>query len=368
MLGFNPVFPEDRDGDGADDDQPTASKAGAPCRVINLDYNPSDPMSQPYVNPDSNVNKYTDRWDYTQNQFGLDEGGTPCDNDNYLDSYHWFDDPNSDGIYSVEEDNLLTKQKLFPEYDDEGNPECDISTDPPTCTDFNTGQTIPTWRYMTPNSTCTGCGIRLGAQILKRDGRSNAVWVMVVLSDGLVNLSDTPATNSAIPSAYPLGYCTGLIGSYAWGNDCLDLRKDSTLSPRYCLDDPAGTCPPGSISALSDPTLYSVYDYALDMIDYAALQKSTNAAETGSSGSDIAIYAIALGGAGDTPSGASGPLGEYLMRYAASVGDDGERINDPCDGIATKTNCGQYYYTATGAGLHEIFNDISTRIYSRLTQ
>jgi hypothetical protein len=334
LLGFNPVFPEDRDGDGADDDEPDMVKAGVPCTVEN-----------PIMS--------SERWDPTINTFGLDEGGTPCDNGNYLDSYHWFDDPNGDGIYSIDEDNQLTKERLFAG--------CDISTDPPTCPK-------PTWMYMTPNSTCTGCGIRAAAQILKRDGRSNSVWVMVVLSDGLVNLSDTPLSNPAIPSAFPLGYCTGGIGSFAWGNDCLDLRKDATLSPRYCLDDPATTCPPGSISALSDTSLYSVYDYALDMIDYAALQKSENASEITGGGSDIAIYSIGLGGAGATPSGASGPIGEYLLRYAASVGDDGERKNDPCAGVPSQTNCGQYYYTATGAGLSEIFNDISTRIYSRLTQ
>jgi hypothetical protein len=109
-----------------------------------------------------------------------------------------------------------------------------------------------------------------------------------------------------------------------------------------------------------------VYDYALDMIDYAALQKSTNPAEE--TGSDISIYAIGLGSAGSVPSGASGPIGEYLLRYAAAVGDDGERTPDPCASTPTKTSCGQYYYAPSGNQLGEIFNDISTRIYSRLTQ
>jgi hypothetical protein len=104
------------------------------------------------------------------------------------------------------------------------------------------------------------------------------------------------------------------------------------------------------------------------MIDYASLQKSANAAEQAGSGSDISIYSIGLGGAGDTPSGASGPIGEYLLRYAAAVGDDGERTPDPCKTAASKTNCGQYYYAPSGNELSQIFNDISTRIYSRLTQ
>jgi hypothetical protein len=343
LLGFNPVYPEDRDGDGADNDEPSMTKAGVPCTL-------QAPVME------------SERWDPTINTFGLDEGGTPCDDNNYLDSYHWFDDPNGDGHYTIQEDNQLTKQKLFDtQYRPDGSHECDISTDPPTCDK-------PTWMYMTPNSTCTGCGIRAGAQVLKRDGRSNAVWVMVLLSDGLVNLSDTPASNSAIPSAFPLGYCTGGIASYSWGNDCLDINKHADLSPRHCLDNPATTCPPGSTSELLHPENYTVYDYALDMIDYASLQKSTNPAEQAGSGSDISIYSIGLGAAGDTPPGASGPIGEYLLRYAANVGDDGERTPDPCASVASKLSCGQYYYAPSGNELSQIFNDISTRIYSRLTQ
>jgi len=336
LFGFNPVYPEDRDGDGADDDSDDPmdpTDVAAECRTI------SDTIAE-------------ELWDDTLN-LGLDSLGGPCDNPYYLDSYYWGLDRDGDGIVTIKDENLTTKEQLFP------TPECDISTDPPTCPK-------PTWMYMTPNSTCTGCGIRAGAQVLKRDGRPNAVWLMVVLSDGLVNLSDTPASNPNIPSKFPLGYCTGGIGSYNWGFGCEDKRKDATLSPRYCLDTNPATCPPGSISALGDPSLYSVYDYALDMIDYAALQKSTNPAEE--TGSDISIYAIGLGSAGSVPSGASGPIGEYLLRYAAAVGDDGERTPDPCASTPTKTSCGQYYYAPSGNQLGEIFNDISTRIYSRLTQ
>jgi hypothetical protein len=345
LFAYNPVYPEDRDGDGADNDEPNAFKPGVPCTL-------QSPVLE------------SERWDMTINLAGATTLGIPCDDSNYLDSYYWGIDRNSDGKVTIDEESQTTKEQLFAtQYRDDGvTPQCsDLVSTPPNCDK-------PTWMYMTPNSTCTGCGIRAGAQVLKRDGRSNAVWVMVLLSDGLVNLSDTHVSNPAISSSFPLGFCTGGIGSFAWGYDCMDLRKDATLSPRYCLDNPASTCPPGSISALTDTSLYSVYDYALDMIDYAALQKSTNPAEQAGTGSDISIYSIGLGGAGNTPSGASGPIGEYLLRYAAAVGDDGERTPDPCATAATKTNCGQYYYAPSGNELSEIFNDISTRIYSRLTQ
>jgi hypothetical protein len=332
ILGFNPVYPEDRDGDGLD-----ADVGSAACTM-------TTPAEE------------GQRWDAKINPYGLIGGGAPCDEANKFDAYDWDDD----GVYTANDD-TLAKAYLTDSHAMYPNAVCDGSTNPPTCSK-------PYWTYFTPNSTCTGCGIRVGAQVLKKWGRANAVWVMVFLSDGLVNLSDTPATNPNISASYPLGYCTGGIGSFMWSYDCVDIRKNALLSPRYCLDNPNTTCPPGSISTLGNPERYSVYDYALDMVDYAALMKSTNLAEIPASGSNIAIYSIGLGGAGDVPPGASGPIGEYLLRYMAAVGDDGERLPDPCATTATKVSCGQYYYTSTGTGLGYIFTDISTRIYSRLTQ
>ena len=51
--GFNPVYPEDRDGDGADADP------GVPCTF--------------------NTTGIPARWDPSINPFDLDENGTPCD-------------------------------------------------------------------------------------------------------------------------------------------------------------------------------------------------------------------------------------------------------------------------------------------------
>jgi hypothetical protein len=346
LQGFNPVYPEDRDGNGLDSDP------GAAC-TLTLPVNTAE------------------RWDATIDPFHLTEDGTPCDDASKFDSYDW----DADGVYT-DNDDTLARQWLL-------NHGCDLVNNPGACK--------PIWTYFTTNSTCTGCGIRVGAEVLKRDGRPNSVWVMVFLSDGLVNLSDTPTSNPDIPATFPNGFCNGGIGSYAWGNSCLDIDKgrhtiqvdangdgdytdpgDSVYqdfgNSRHCLDNPATTCPPGSVSALSDTTLYSVYDYALDMIDYAGLQKSANTSESAASGSDIAMYSIGLGDAGNTPSGASGPIGEYLLRYMAQIGDDGDRATDPCDGEPSETSCGQYYYSPSGAGLRAIFNEISTRIYSRLTK
>ena len=129
----------------------------------------------------------------------------------------------------------------------------------------------------------------------------------------------------------------------------------------------------GALSPHTEINNYSVYDYTLDMIDFAALQRSDNAQELSRAGSDIAIYSIGLGDAGDTPCWCQRPNREYLLRYVAAVGDDGDRTTDPCvDGLgvheAAQTNCGQYYYAPSGSALRAIFNEISTRIYSRLTK
>jgi hypothetical protein len=64
-------------------------------------------------------------------------------------------------------------------------------------------------------------------------------------------------------------------------------------------------------------------------------------------------------------------LGEQLMRYIAGAGDDGDPGTppalDPCDGVASGTDCGNYYFSPTGAGLRRVFEAIASRIFTRLT-
>ena len=48
--------------------------------------------------------------------------------------------------------------------------------------------------------------MRVAANVLKSSGRPGAVWVIVFLSDGFANLSDTPLTYGDIPAAYPNGF------------------------------------------------------------------------------------------------------------------------------------------------------------------
>ncbi len=312
---YNPINPDDRDGDGRDIDYPECAVDSTGDNCCTLD---------------------NDRWDDTKDPFGW--GGVPCDDDNLLDAY----DFDMDGVYTSadtdEADNWLTN---------------------------------PKHHSLGINSTCTGCGMKTGSNILKLYGRPNAVWVMVFLSDGAANTTETNNTDpELVPTQFPNGFCTSVMDdNYKFDKTwqppwCIDTH----IAPdeRYCIDDDPLTCPPDSIHEVANPldNHYTVYDFTQDMIDSTALVKSDNTKEL--RGNDIAIYSIALGGAGDEVYGVA--VGEELLRYMAAVGDDGDRTTDPCKDIATTKDCGQYYYAPDGDQLLPIFEDIAGRIYTRITQ
>jgi len=268
--------------------------------------------------------------DYATN--GWWDNGEPCDLDGMYDAFNW--DEDTEEIFTPA-DQTIAEQWNFDRGED--------------------------GRFSLV-STCTGCGIRAAANQLKQNGRPGAVWVIIFLSDGAANMSDTPLTaGTLIPDAYPNGFCTERF----WSSNCFDTQ----LTPRYCIDETADTCPPHSIYEVRNrlTSHYSVYDYALDMIDEAALTivRSYNTTDPDYNpdepiGNDIAIYSIGLGDAIS--------YGEPLLRYMAAVGDDGDRNTDPCDGIPAKRSCGNYYYAATGDDLLPVFEDIASRIYTRITQ
>jgi hypothetical protein len=287
---FNPINPDDRDGDGNDADP------AIPC--VDL------------TGPDG----IPDLWD--------DNDGKPCDRDDIRDAYDWnenniHDDDDIDPIGGTHEDTALL-------------------------------------------STCTGCGIRMGANVLAGGGRPTSVWVMVFLSDGIANLSDTHATNPVIPAGFRYGFCGDDPGTSFWSSYCIDRNMNypggMNSTGRYCIDANPGECPPGTTStSVSGP--YSVEDYAFDMVYAAALLESANANEP--TGEDIILYSIGLDAA---------RAGADVLRYMANVGDEGSRLNDPCVGLPATQNCGNYYYAPTGAYLSQIFESIATRIFTKISR
>jgi hypothetical protein len=60
-------------------------------------------------------------------------------------------------------------------------------------------------------------------------------------------------------------------------------------------------------------------------------------------------------------------LGEELMRYVAAVGDDNNPATNPCSAVASGNDCGNYYFSPTGAGLMRVFEAIASRIFTRIT-
>lgn len=349
---FNPVNPEDRDGDGQDYDDPSV-----------LGYTCPDPDA---MTETEYLNVMLDRWwDYNPTIDPAKDipgsptdphswGGVPCDDDNKLDSYDW----DGDGEYSQNDTDEI--QAYFDSYMAYYNPNY---------------PTIDTYPSISPLSTCTGCGLRMASNELKRWGRPGAVWVIVLLSDGDANLSDTagpdttysigdtPDTGGGLHPYFTNGFCSAELGEGWWLGP--DWCKDSEFTPRYCLyvdaaDDPSNEyrhladCPSDStkIWVESDPDdvkLYSVVDYAQDIADSTVKEN------------EVAVYTVGL-------NVASGGSGEQLLRYIAWVGDDPNRDSpDPCRFTAGNQACGQYYF-ATQNDLRRIFDDIASRIYTKLSE
>jgi len=313
QMRFNPVNPEDRDGDGADSDRTNLYGVSACLASTKAQWGPQ-------------------RWDTSVDPYGW--GGVPCDDDYKLDAYDW----SGDGQYD-DGDHTLANDWLY-NHDPDG--------------------AGPLSASLSPLSTCTGCGMRTATNVLRQDGRPSAVWVIVFLSDGNVNLSDTPSSGgwtAAVATAYKNGFCQGALNptnDSFWRDRCFDWNA----TPRYCIDTDDETCPPGSIWTGATPNKnYSVLDYARDMTDEAALTTSLNTHEP--AGNDLAIYTIGLGDVS---------AGENLLRYMAAVGDDGDRTTDPCSGVPAKRSCGQYYYAPSGNSLLPIFENIDSRIYTRISE
>jgi hypothetical protein len=246
----------------------------------------------------------------------------------------------------------------------------------------------------------------VAGNLLKLSGRPSALWIIVFLSDGGVNVSDVPDTetspflNSGLRVAeFPNGYC-GILSSTVtlsnpvslWVDKCVRPGRILTPTTRVCgpYHTSLSNCAPGVPTYTVSSPPYDAMDYALDMIDNTALRVNCpsgapNPTEdclannggtstrynkyehprnaTTPAGSNLVIYSIGLGNSVKTT-----PNAEALLRYMAAVGDDGDRVTDPCRGAATGQSCGNYYFAAQAGELKAVFEDIAKRVFTRLSK
>lgn len=259
-------------------------------------------------------------------------------------------------------------------------------------------------------NTNIGGGIRLATQILAIQGRRrNAVWMVLLLTDGAPNATDSTTDFIAgfcPPMAWPRpGYpgFTGTItvagyyqhqGSWPFAEPSCLIARDPLAVPlsRTCIltDTREAKCAVGATIKQSTDSEY-IYkydpdDYARDQADYMA-------------NNGIVAFVIGLG-----PSVTEAPnyldniniptnpvrdpdSGERLLRYVADMGYDPdvkfEKKIWPCQSnwawdttksplptstSTTPQNCGNYWYAATGSQLRRVFEEIAGRLFTRLAK
>jgi Flp pilus assembly protein TadG len=210
----------------------------------------------------------------------------------------------------------------------------DNGTDPSSCTTTNTGGAL-----------------RLAGNMFATNSRPEALWVVVLLSDGAVNASDATTGHS-------FGYC-----------------PNSDWSPPFCRDRLTSTYLLPTGAHHTHTTLqYDADDYARDSADFVGCYQKNTAAACSTAGQGALIFTIGLGSQVlTTYSPDAVPHGVAFLRYAAAVGDDGDPATDQCAGYygnlaGWQSNCGNYYFDATGDKLIAVFEDIASRIFTRITR
>jgi hypothetical protein len=140
----------------------------------------------------------------------------------------------------------------------------------------------------------------------------------------------------------------------------------------FCRD------PDGSTRHASGNFWYDTDDAARDAVDFVGCPDANSQPDDctwrATAGQGAVIFSIGLGdltidsqACDYGPGGCDPDLGEQLLRYAASVGDDGDPTTDPCAAAAVGDDCGNYYFSPSGSGLLEVFEAIASRIFTRLT-
>jgi hypothetical protein len=252
-------------------------------------------------------------------------------------------------------------------------------------------------------NTNTGGGLLTASNALTDplDIRREAVWVIVLLTDGTANVTDQ-VPSAVNPTDYGLwGYCpwytfcdANLSSPYHWP-ECTENDAQAEPAMPWCNDNEPDTrhfCIDWTTSQaeVGNPQCgytghYDADDYARDMADFAGL---IEVVPDGKKGNFIAMFSIGFGEKAATEAPAA-----PLMRYVADAGDNGFIDNnlqqdwrdnhqldfgdytrygdpDPCEAYTTnpRVNCGQYYFAANLETLTKVFEDIASRMFTRLSR
>ena len=266
-------------------------------------------------------------------------------------------------------------------------------------------------------NTNIGGGILAASNALTdpTDIRRDAVWVMVVLSDGAANVTNrtTGAVNARDYGLY--GYCPWwtfceLNGEYVWP-ECVEnnpsqvemlkpfCNDNDPFTRHFCIDWSTSEAEVGNVQCTAAGH-YDADDYARDMADFAGL---IEVVPGGKQGNFIAMFSIGFG-----QEVLDEPTAAPLLRYIADAGDNGFIDNnlqqdlredrssmptypiyplggpqypayygepDVCevDRVTGQPphpaqQCGQYYFAAGLAELNDVFEDIASRMFTRLAR
>ncbi len=234
----------------------------------------------------------------------------------------------------------------------------------------------PNWTYRSDGSpddprgcmrTNIAAGIAVAGNELQSNGREDAVWVVVILSDGVGNAAyQIPVDFSALTAAQVDWYCP----QDYWRADTTDNRVADFYQSPWCTDgDPYSGYTHPTLPGSPDPEDMTRY-YA----DWLGCYPTEIGVDCSMDGLGAIIFSIGLGDALTNLNGGVGvqydDVGETVLRYIARVGydgnPDGDSNSDPCWNTSAGASCGNYYYSPDGSDLTDIFNEIADKIFTRL--
>jgi Flp pilus assembly protein TadG len=187
-------------------------------------------------------------------------------------------------------------------------------------------------------TTNIGGGLLLAGNEFATDSRQQALWVVILLTDGVANAGyNDDATLYHCPES-------------TWGNQSL------SPSQPLCNDLDVASYATHALRPASNSTAYDASDYAYDMADFVGLDANHG-------GQFALMYTIGLG--------------PELTRYTTSYADPysyplpgvtGEGLGKVFLNYAAGIGRGQAFYAASGSELNKIFRLIGTNIATRLSQ